>query len=237
MVFRSMRNGQSDLFIGPANGAGEEQPLLVTAEGKTPLDWSRDGHYLLYSVADPKTESDLWALPMSGANASPIGRSNQSMTGEHKPFPVVHTAFDETQGQFSPDVRWLAYTSNETGRTEVYVRPFPEAGGKLQVSTGGGSQPRWRPDGKELFYVAPDGKLMAAPLSIAPQGRAVVPGTPVPLFQAHLASGNGISLTGWQSRALYAVTSDGRFLMNATTEGADASPITIVLNWQAALKK
>jgi len=209
----------------------------VTAENKTPLDWSRDGRYLLYSVADPKTESDLWALPMSGANASPTGRSNQSMTGEQKSFPVVHTSFDETQGQFSPDVRWLAYTSNETGRTEVYVRPFPEVGDQFLVSTGGGSQPRWRPDGKELFYVAPDGKLMAAPISIAPQGRTVVAGGPVALFQARLASGPGISLTGWQSRALYAVTSDGRFLMNATIEGGEASPITIVLNWQAARKK
>jgi len=149
----------------------------------------------------------------------------------------VQTQFDETQGQFSPDVRWVAYTSNESGRDEVYVRPFPEAGGKWQLSTGGGSQPRWRPDGKELFYVATDAKLMAVPIAAAPQERTVTVGTPVPLFATRLATGPGISLTGYQSRALYAVTTDGRFLMNATIEADRQSPIILVQNWQQLLKK
>ena len=159
------------------------------------------------------------------------------LTGDAKPFPVVQTAFDETQGQFSPDGRWLAYTSNESGRDEVYVRPFPDAGGKWQVSTGGGSMSRWRSDGKELFYVAADAKLMAVPIGVAPQGRAVTAGAPVALFPTRLANGAGINLTGSQSRALYAVAADGRFLMNVNVESETAMPITIVQNWDAALKK
>ena len=87
--------------------------------------------------------------------------------GEHKPFPFVNTSFDEALGQFSPDGRWVAYHSNESGRHEVYVQPFPGPGGKWQISTSGGIEPRWRRDGKELFYIAPDGKLMAAPIQSA----------------------------------------------------------------------
>jgi dipeptidyl aminopeptidase/acylaminoacyl peptidase len=225
VVFRSLNrrgSGPSDLFVKPANGATDEQPFLVTPQPKTPLDWSRDGRFLLYASLDPKTLSDLWVLPL---------------TGDAKPVPIVQTAFDETQGQFSPDGHWLAYTSNESGRDEVYARPFPEAGGKWQLSTGGGSQPRWRPDGKELFYIAPDAKLMAVPIGVAPQIRALTVGAPVALFATHLANGPGISLTGYQSRALYAVAADGRFLMNVTIEADHPAPITIVQNWVAALKK
>jgi Tol biopolymer transport system component len=230
VVFRSARNGSSDLFIKAANGATDEQPLLVSQQNKTPLDWSRDGRFLLFSVLDAKTQSDLWVLPMAPSNGSADAR---------KPFPIVQTSFDETQGQFSPDGRWIAYTSNESGRDEVYVRPFSEAGGKSQVSTGGGSQPRWRADGKELFYVAADAHLMAVPVRATSEGRAIDPGTPLMLFPTHLANGAGISLTGYQSRALYAVTRDGRFLMNASTDpaAADIPPLTVVLNWQEELKQ
>ena len=230
VVFRSLRNGPSDLFVKPANGAADEQPLLVTPQGKTPLDWSRDGRFLLYANQDPKTQSDLWVLPLAPSTGAADAR---------KPFPVVQTSFDETQGQFSPDARWLAYTSNESGRDEIYVRPFPESGGKWQVSTAGGSQSRWRPDGKELFYVAADARLMAVPIHATPDGRAVDASTPLALFPTRLASGTGLNLSGWQSRALYAVARDGRFLMNvnAATGAADVAPLTVVLNWDAALKK
>jgi len=164
----------------------------------------------------------LWALPL---------------TGDKKPFPVVQTAFDETQGQFSPDGKWLAYTSNESGSDQVYVRPFPDAGGKWQVSTGGGNQPRWRPDGKELFYVSRNARLMAVPIRVAPDGRAVEASMPVELFPTHLASGPNINLAGSQSRALYAVASDGRFLMNVNVDSAQAAPLTVVLNWDAGIGK
>ena len=101
---------------------------------ESPLDWSQDGRFLLYSTQNPKTASDIWALPLMG---------------ERKPFAVLQSSFDEIQGQFSPDGRWLAYASNESGRYEIYVRTFPEAGGKWQVSAAGGMQPRWRRDGQE----------------------------------------------------------------------------------------
>jgi hypothetical protein len=149
----------------------------------------------------------------------------------------VQTSFDEIEGQFSPDGRWLAYASNESGRYEIYVRPFPDAGGKWQVSTGGGTQPHWRPDGKELFYVAPNNRLMAVPLRMAPDARAVEAGAPVALFPTRLASGANIAAAGYNARAQYAVARDGRFLMIVPAEDAVASPITIVQNWTAALKK
>ena len=154
-----------------------------------------------------------------------------------KPIAIAGTQYDETQGQFSPDTRWVAYTSNESGGDEVYVRPFPESGGKQRVSTGGGSQPRWRTDGKELFYIAAHARLMAVPISAAPQARAVTVGAAVPLFATRLASGSAISLTGVNSRALYAVAADGRFLMNTTIEADRQPPIILVQNWQQLLKK
>jgi dipeptidyl aminopeptidase/acylaminoacyl peptidase len=221
VVFNSPRNGRFDLFMKPASGAAEEQALLVTAQGKVAMDWSPDGRVLLYATQDTKTASDLWALPL---------------TGERKPFPVVQTSFDEIEGQFSSDGRWLAYASNESGRYEIYVRPFPDAGGKWQVSTGGGSQPRWGPDGKELFYVAPDNRLLAVPLRLAPEARAVEVGAPVVLFPTRLASGGAtIAAASINARAQYAVARDGRFLMNVAADDAVTSPITVVLNWQSGL--
>jgi Tol biopolymer transport system component len=220
VVFRSGRNGFYDLFEKPASGAGEEQPLLVTPQNKSPLDWSRDGRVLLYATQDDKTGSDLWALPM---------------IGDRKPFAVVQTNFDEMQGQFSPDGRWLAYASNESGRYEVYVRPYPDAGGKWQVSTGGGSQPRWGRNGQELVYVAPDARLMVAPIRVV-QG-AIDAGTPAVLFPTRLATGSNVLAAGYNSSAQYAVAPDGRFLLNVSVDDAVTSPITIVLNWAAGLQK
>lgn len=150
---------------------------------------------------------------------------------------MVQSSFDEIQGQFSPDGRWLAYASNESGRYEVYVRTFPETGGTWQISTAGGMQPRWRPDGAELFFVAPDTKLMAVPLRFAEDTRALDAGAPVPLFSSRLATGGNITSAGFEARAQYAVSADGRFLINVVAEGSVTSPITIVQNWDAALKK
>jgi Tol biopolymer transport system component len=221
LVFRSNRKGKGDLFEKPANGATDELPLLVTPQDKAPLSWSPDGRFLLYAVQDPKTQSDLFALPLP-------------LVGEPKPVPVATTSFDEVQGQFSPDSRWVVYASNESGRYEIYIRPFPSSGGKRQVSTGGGITPRWRHDGHELFYVAPDNRMMAASIQIAADGR-LIPGVPVALFQSRLTTGNTGS-TGFASRAQYAVAPDGRFLLNVSADYAAASPITIVLNWVAGLK-
>ena len=157
------------------------------------------------------------------------------MIRDGKPFAVAQTNADEREGQFSPDGRWMAYVSNETaGIDEVYVRPFPDPGGKWQVSMNGGVDPRWGHDGRELFYVAPDGKLMT--VAIDPDGRALNPRPPVPLFTTRLATGPNITI-GFLSTPQYAVALDGRFLMNVTVDDNVVSPISIVLNWATALKK
>ena len=170
----------------------------------------------MYKI-DPKTRPNLWVLPLSG---------------ERKPFPFVNTNFDERNGQFSPDGRWVAYQSNESGRFEIYVQPFPGPGGKWQVSTGGGVDPRWRHDGKELFYIASDGKLMSA--AVQRSGQTLEASTPVALFQTRIVGGN---LSNTQ-RQQYAVAPDGkRFLVNTIADESTASPIIIVTNWTAGLKK
>jgi hypothetical protein len=216
LIFTSNRKGHYDLFEKPANGAAEEQERFVTPQDKEPLSWS--SQFLLYAVQDPKTQSDLFALPL---------------VGESKPVPVATTSADEVQGEFSPDGRWVAYASNESGRYEIYIRPFPSSG-KWQVSTGGGMSPRWRHDGHELFYVAPDNRMMAAPIEVASDAHTLRPGAPVPLFPSRLTTGIGVG--GFSSRAQYAVAADGRFLLNVGADDTAASPITIVQNWTAALK-
>jgi dipeptidyl aminopeptidase/acylaminoacyl peptidase len=217
VAFSSWTNNTHwDLFEKPANGAREEQRLLVSSDSKIPNDWSPDGRILLYANRDSGTGSDLWALPIGGAQ---------------KPFPIVQTRFNEDEGQFSPDGRWIAYRSNESGRDEVYVQPFPGPAGKQLVSTAGGSQPRWRRNGKELFYVAADTKLMAVPIASPSDGHTLEVGLPVPLFRTRLV---GVD----QPKAQYAVAADGqRFLMNVVADESTASPITIVQNWTAAVKK
>ena len=222
VVFRSSRKGVHDLFEKPARGTADEQPLLVTSHGKSPLDWSRDGRFLLYSTQDPKTGSDLWALPM---------------TGERKPFAVLQSSFDEIEGQFSPDGRWFAYASDESGRYEIYIQTFPVGGGKWQVSSAGGVQPLWQRDGHELLYVAPDARLMAVPIRLVQDTHALEAGAPVALFSTRLATGVNIATAGFQARAQYAVAPDGRFLMNIAADEAVTSPITIVQNWTGGLKK
>jgi Tol biopolymer transport system component len=150
------------------------------------------------------------------------------MDGNRKPFPVIETSFDERDGQFSPDGRWVAYESNESGRFEIYVQPFPGPGGKWQMSTNGGAQVRWRRDGKELFYIGLDGRLMAAPFRVGSSGQAVEPVTPVSLFATRIPG--GALQAGFKQQ--YVVSPDGqRFLINSLT-AAPASTITLILNWK-----
>ena len=150
----------------------------------------------------------------------------------------LKSSFNERHGHFSPDGRWVAYQSDESGRYEIYVRPFSGSGGaqnpggQWQVSTSGGISARWRRDGKELYYIAPDGKLMAAP--IAMKGATIEPGLPTALFQTRIAY-SGTSSIG--IRPQYDVAPDGRFLINVSTEEASTPPITVILNWAPALKK
>jgi len=153
------------------------------------------------------------------------------MTGEdRKPIVVANTKFEERQGQFSPDGRWVAYETNESGRYEIVVQPFPNATSKVQVSTNGGVQPRWRADGKELYFIAPDRKLMAAPVTISSSG--FEPGKPVALFQTQIMVGPAAAY-----RAQYTVSRDGRFLINQLVEESNVTPITLILNWNPDQRK
>jgi serine/threonine protein kinase len=208
IVFSSSRKGGFDLYEKPAAGAGSERPLLTTAQDEFATDWSPDGRFLLYMSSDDKGNSDIWALPRDG---------------KEEPFPLVQTNFVETFAQFSPDGKWIAYESNQTGRFEIYVQPFPGPGAPLLISTNGGAQARWRRDGKELFYVALDNRLLAVPIRLAATGAAVE--APVPLFPMRI-------IGSVQGDIRYMVASDGqRFLMNTVTDEA-ASPITVILNWK-----
>src|SRR5262249_2553114 len=121
-------------------------------------DWSRDGRHLVYAKVDPTTKWDLGTLP--------VGPERTGARLEQEPF--LHTASNESQGQFSPDGHWVAYTSDESGLNQIYVQSFPPGSGKFMISTGGATQPRWRRDGKELFYIAGNGKLMALDVKTAP---------------------------------------------------------------------
>jgi len=195
LAFTSNRSGRWNLFEKRTDGS-EERPLLVNDQDKSPLDWSRDGRFLLYGVQDSKTRADLWVLPVGG---------------DGKPFPVAQTDFDEMHGRFSPDGRWLAYVSNESGRYEVYVRPFPGPGERVQASTGGGIFPLWRQNGGELFYLALDNHLVSVPFETASGGTARL-GAATPLFhypRLAVAGNNGIG--SFLARTPYAVTPDGRF--------------------------
>ena len=162
-------------------------------------------------------------------NASPAGRSQQERSGDKKPFPFLKTPFDERDGQFSPDGKWIAYQSNESGRFEIVVQPFPGPGGKFQISTNGGAQPRWNKNGKEIFYVSLDSKMMAAPVKLSPDGQSLETGTPVALFPVRIAGG---PVPG-PYKQQYAVSPDGQqFLVNLAADEGTTSPITIIYNWR-----
>jgi Tol biopolymer transport system component len=227
VVFRANRAAASDLFEKPVNG-GDERPLLVTTEDKVPLSWSPDGRLLLFASANSKTGSDLWMLPFDGAPGGPLSAPG-------KRFPVLATAFNESAGQFSPDGQWIAYQSDESGRPEIYVRPYPGEG-RTQVSSAGGTHPRWHPIRKELFFVARDARMMAVRLALGKNPPTIEPEAPVELFETRFASGANIP-GDTLSKPQYAVARDGRFLMNVAVEEAVAAPITIVLNWDAGIQK
>jgi Tol biopolymer transport system component len=220
IVFQSNRNGAYDIYQKPASGAKDEELLLESGESKLPRSWSPDGRLLLYQASDAKAKkTNLWVLPFGG---------------DKKPFPFLQRDFNNVEGQFSPGGRFVAYVSDESGRDEIYVRTFSaeaaatlDAGGKWLVSTGGGVEPRWSRDGKELYYLAPEGKVMNVEIATSPEFRA---GVPRALFQTP-PSAISTSESSWD------LTPDGkRFLFAVPTEQG-AAPFTVVLNWQAALKR
>jgi serine/threonine protein kinase len=216
IVFSSARKGSLNLYLMSSSGAGSEDLLLESLLPKLANDWSRDGRFIIYrSLVDPN-QGDLWVLPLFG---------------DHRPYPFVATPANEAYAQFSPDGRWVAYYSDKSGQYEIYVQPFPGPGGELLVSNAGGTQPRWNRNGKELFYIAADGKLMSVSVQRTTDGQTFKLGTPVELFATHL-----VAVVPSAQRQQYAVSPDGqRFLMNVPVENASVSPITVVLNWRGAL--
>jgi eukaryotic-like serine/threonine-protein kinase len=212
ILFGSSRNQKFDLFVKNADGGQEEKLLDFDNSAKVdkyPSDWSRDGKYVLYMRG-----KELWAVTLPELKA----RLFLATPG------IIRNA------QFSPDGKWVAYASNESGKFEIYVTSFPAAQGKWQVSSAGGTQPRWRGDSKELFYIAADGKIMAVPVSVGANFDA---GAPAALFQAHARE-----LLGTSEQVGYDVTKDGQlFLINTQVKNADTHPMTVILNWDAEMKK
>jgi Tol biopolymer transport system component len=223
IILLSVRAGQWTIYQKAVGGSGGEEILFQSSVAKRLPECSPDGRYLLFEQLEDKTGFDLWLLPLAG---------------DRKPAPLLQTPFDEREAQFYPksgDETWIAYASNESGQWEVYVQAFNlatgKAHGKSQISTGGGFQPRWRGDGKELFYLAENQKLMATPFKV--EHDRFEAGTPVPLFTTNL-----FEVSAPQSGFNYCVTGDGRrFLVNSSLGEQASSPVTVVLNWSEGLKR
>ena len=214
--------GPVAVFEKNASGTRAEALVLKPggAVGPVPMQVSRDGKLLLYFENVPRTAYDIFTLPLAGSGAGP------AVEGQ-KPVPIVQTMFTGMEPMLSPDGRWLAYVSDETGRQEVYVQPFPPSGGKWQISSGGADVPTWRGDGKEIFFVSADRKLYAVDVRA---GVSFEYGVPHALFDVRVDVGGPTKTNVIPSR-------DGqRFLVNQLSDPT-ASPINVVLNWQAETGK
>ena len=210
IVFRSNRSGAFNLYWKPADGSGEAEQLTSSEHSQSPYSWTPDGKVLAFWERSPQTSSDIWVLRLDG---------------EHTPEMFLRTPFAEYEPSFSPDGRWIAYTSNESGRPEIYVRPFPGSGGKWQISTGGGIAARWAANGRELFYLNGEQMMVLAVTT----GDSFQAGTPRSLF-THV---NPVGVP-----PNYAVAHDAqRFVMLQPTELEMEPQINVVLNWFEELKR
>jgi eukaryotic-like serine/threonine-protein kinase len=211
--------GPPNLFLHDISGAGKGRRLTESRDTQVVSDWSPDGRFLLYqnraNDVSAKTQIDLWILPM---------------TGDLRAEPYLQTPFNEQRGRFSPDSRWVAYTSDESGSNEIYVRSFPSGGTKWRVSSKGGDSARWRKDGRELFYLAPSGKLMSVPIEAS--GTALKFGAPVEQFS--ISGMNSGTLTEYFET--YDVMPDGQRFLVLTPTGPAEAHMTVIANWQAALQ-
>ncbi|MEP6995811.1 MAG: protein kinase, partial [Acidobacteriota bacterium] len=210
IVYTSLRNGLYGLYWRPADGSGPEEQLLASKHWIFATSWSPDGRFLAYEDLDPTTGFDIWILPVEG---------------DRKPYPFVRTPFLEWFGEFSRDGRWMAYESNESGRSEIYLRPFPGSGGKWQISTEGGVRPEWSHDGREVFYFDGD-KLLH--VSVDPT-HALAAGRPELLFPFNC----------FNSGRCYDVAPDDKhflFVQNAQPT-SPVTQINVVLGWRGELER
>lgn len=200
------------LYVRNIGGPPQDQVLLNNNQRKILNNWSAAGNYIVYTTLNPTTNRlDLALL---------------SMSGDKKFVPLLHASFNESQGQVNPSGRWIAYVSDESGRKEVYVQRFPLLGDKRLVSIGGGVEPIWRQDGKELFYISPDRSIVSVPFQ--PTETPLI-GRPEPLFRTPIATS--------ATRNHYTVTPDGqRFPVDVEDESSYLSPITVMLNWLEGLE-
>lgn len=222
IAFQRNLGGSLAFFVKDAALGASEERVFVSPYLKKPLQWSPDGRYLLFtSQREDGTDNDILALPL---------------TGDRQPIRLTHTTFIELDARFSPDGRWIAYQSNETGRFEVWAQPFPGPGDRVQITTDGGAQVQWGPGGRELFYVALDDRMMTVPIALSPDGRTLRPGQSMPLFQTRIAGGALTQQGG--SRQQYVVSPDGqRFLIRTLVDDVAPPPIHLILNWNPALRR
>jgi eukaryotic-like serine/threonine-protein kinase len=214
IIFRANPNGIYDLYRKPSTGISSDELLWKSDQDKMPSSWSPDGRFLLFSSNDPKTRGDIWLLPLAG---------------DRKPESFSTTPANEGFAHFSPDGHWVAYTSDVSGTPQIYLQPFPRSGQYIQVTNAGGLNPKWKPDGRELFFIdLMSRKLMAVELKS--NGSTIVPGTPTELFQTP-AGNNNYDISGDGQRFLFSVPNTN------TDANSDSAPITVVLNWAAGLKK
>ncbi len=212
IVFASHhRGGLAEVYERSSRGTGEATLILSTTVNAHPIDWSPDGSRVLLEVADAGGQMDLWFLPMSG---------------DKKTVPFVESHFNEGQGQFSPDGRLVAYTSDESGEQEIYVRSLSSSEEKWQVSAHGGAAPRWRADGRELYYIDAEGTLMSVAAGLSPKFEAAAP---APLFKTHVLPR---AFWFYGGAANYVASPDGqRFLVNNVLTEETPIPINIILDW------
>ena len=215
LAYHGLQGGRNNIYRKAANGFGERELLLEGADVKqVPSDWSPDGKSLLFSIGDLVGQGQVWLLPL---------------TGDRKPVAVAQTGSVSQNARFSPDGRWIAYASNESGKFQVYVIPSSRTAGKQQISSAGGLQPVWRRDGKELFYLALDNTLMSVPITLSKEGVEVSAARQ--LFRLPRLVGGAGNFTA------YDVAPDGQHFLALETPQSTSPIITVITNWTAELRK
>jgi Tol biopolymer transport system component len=210
IFFFSEKRGQRDLYDRPSNGTGTEELLLADRTAKIPLSVSPDGKWLAYLVLDPsRKDADVWLMQLA----------------TRKTTPLLTAPFNEGGLQFSPDGEWIVYSSDESGRNEIYVQQFPDSTGKWIVSRGGGTTPAWSADGRQIYYISPERKMMSVPVS---PGTSFDAGMPIALFEARVRE------VGAVRYRQYAVTRDGsKFLLNRYVGEEGTRPMTLIQSWSS----